>query len=113
MAENPELRNSVAPVERREDGTFAGGGSANPGGQAKWLKEIREGLRSLLPAAKERLGQIIREGEHKDAVAASKVVLEYTVPKPRQKVSVKSEGKDPLAVLTPEQIVAFVKGEKP
>jgi hypothetical protein len=110
--ENPQLRNP-AVVERRDDGTFAGGGSANPGGQAKWLKEIRAGLRSLLPEAKNRLGEIIRSGSDKDSTAAAKVVLEYTVPKPKQTHRVEGKGGDPLALLSPEQLVEFIKGRKP
>ena len=92
---------------------FKPGQSGNPNGRPKWLKEVREGLRSLLPDAQRRLGDVIRNGSDKDSTAAAKVVLEYTISKPKQTHRVEGKGGDPLAVLTPEQLVAFVKGEKP
>lgn len=99
-----------APVVRRSDGTVARG-TPNPGGQPKWLKGVREGLRALLPEAQRRLGEIIRSGSDKDSTVAARVVLEYTVPKPKQTHRVEGKGSDLLAALTPEQLVAFVKGE--
>ncbi len=88
------------------------GESGNKDGGPKWLKEIRNGLRSLLPETMDRLGEIIRNGSDKDSTAAARVVLEYTVPKPKQTHRVEGKGGDPLAVLTPDQLVEFIKGRK-
>lgn len=92
---------------------FKKGESGNPGGAPKWLKEVREGLKSLHPAAKQRLTSIIADGSDKDATAAIRVVYEYTVPKPKQTHRVEGKNGDPLASLTAEQLVAFVTGRKP
>lgn len=109
----PELRNSVDAVIREADGTFARGKSPNPGGQAKWLKEVRQSLRDLTPLAAKTLKQVMEEGaKDSDKTAAAKVVLEYTVPKPKQTHRVEGKGGDPLASLTAEQLVAFVTGRK-
>lgn len=97
----------------RPEWQFKPGKSGNPGGKPKWLKAARESLQSLTPLARKTLRQVMKNGADKDKVAAAKTVLEFTVPKPRQTHRVEGKGGDPLAVLTPEQLVAFVKGEKP
>lgn len=91
---------------------FRPGQSGNPDGQPKWLKGVRESLKSLTPLARKTLREVMKTGQDKDRVAAAKTVLEYTVPKPKQTHRVESGGKDALAGLTPEQLVAFIKGEK-
>ena len=109
----PDLRSSVVTnfENRRDDGTYAPGKSPNPGGQAKWLQPIKADLRKGVPKVLNRLMGIIENGSDKDATAAGKVWLEYSLPKPKQTHRVEGKGGDPLAVLTPEQLVAFVKGE--
>lgn len=101
----PDLR---ASEERREDGTFAPGKSPNPGGQAQWLKPIREGLRAGSAEAVIRLRKIVAEGSDKDANVAAKVLLDYAVPKPKQTVRMEGD-KDVLAVVTSDDLVAFIK----
>lgn len=103
---------SAVAVERRPDGTVKKG-SPNPGGQPKWVKEIRDGLRALHPAALTRLTAIIRDGEDKDANAAIRLVYDFSLPKPKQTHRVEGKGGDPLASLTAEQLVALVTGRKP
>jgi hypothetical protein len=109
MGEIPDLRSSE---ERREDGTFAPGKSPNPGGQAKWLQPIKKDLRAGVPGVLKKLAAIIESGADKDAIAAGKVWLEYSLPKPKQTHRVEGKGGDPLASLTAEQLVAFIKGGK-
>lgn len=92
---------------------FKKGQSGNPGGKPKWLKAARESLQALTPLARKTLRAVMKNGADKDKVAAAKTVLEFTVPKPKQTHRVEGKGGDPLAVLTPEQLVAFVKGKKP
>jgi hypothetical protein len=112
MADIPELRNSVDTVTRERDGTFAPGKSPNPGGQAKWLQPIKAELRAGVPGVLKRLASIIANGSDRDATAAGKVWLEYSLPKPRQAHKVEGVGGRPLEVLTSEQLVAFVAGRK-
>lgn len=108
--ETPDQRSSQV-AGRREDGTFAEGNSPNPGGQAKWLKQVRADLRNLLPHARATLARVMVSQDEKAAVQAAKVVLEYTVPKPKQTHKIEGKG-DPLAVVSPEALVAFITGKK-
>lgn len=96
----------------RPEWQFKPGQSGNPGGKPAWLKKVRQSLQGLTPLARKTLRDVMKAGADKDRVAAAKTVLEYTVPKPRQTHRVEGKGGDPLAVLTPEQLVAFVKGSK-
>lgn len=115
MSDNaPDLRSPVVANfdDRRDDGTFVPGKSPNPGGQAKWLQPIKKDLRAGVPKVLTRLMGIIENGSDKDATAAGKVWLEYSLPKPKQTHRVEGKNGDPLVSLTPEQLVAFVKGGK-
>jgi len=91
---------------------FKKGVSGNPGGAPKWLKAVRESLRRDTPLARRTLRKIMKSAEAKDAdkIAAAKVTLDFTVPKPKQTHRVEGNNGDPLAALTPEQLVAFVLG---
>lgn len=106
----PDLRSTEGP-ERREDGTFAPGRSPNPGGQAAWLKPIRDELRKGSAEAVTRLRRIVAKGSDKDANIAAKVLLEFAVPKPKQTHHVKHSG-DPLAPMSPEELRDFVLASK-
>lgn len=88
------------------------GQSGNPGGQPKWVKEVREALKTCVQKGAARLERIIEQGEDKDAIAATRLAAEFTIRKPKQthKVTV---GGDPLKNVPDDQLVAFVKGEKP
>lgn len=109
--ENPQERTAAVAAERRPDGTFGPGNAANPGGQPKWLKQVRESLKALTPLAAERLKGIILDGEDKDSVAAAKVVLEYTVPKPKQTHKVEGGGRI-LTDVTTQALVEFITGKR-
>lgn len=107
---------SDAPSQGREASEknlvkFKKGQSGNPGGQPKWLKEVRAALKDCVQEGAGRLLEIIRTGEDKDAIAAVKVAAEYVLQKPKQTHKVEG-GASPLAGLTPEQLVAFVRGDK-
>lgn len=91
---------------------FPKGKSGNPGGQPKWVKEVREALRTCVKKGAARLEEIIVTGSDKDAVAAMKVAAEFSLAKPKQTHRVEGKGGDPLQVLTAEQLVAFVTGKK-
>lgn len=91
--------------------SYKKGQSGNPGGQPKWLKEVREAMRTCVTKGAARLQAIIEQGEDRDAVAAVKVAAEYSLPKPKQTHRLEHKG-DPLATLTPEQLVEFIKGKK-
>lgn len=104
--------------ERGEDGRLRpGGGSLNPGGQPKWVKEVRDSLRSrCLPLAEKHLYRVLNGDEEaaslKDKSEAARIVLEYTVPKPKAQVRVKHSGTiAPLAGLTHEQLTALASVE--
>lgn len=107
----PDQRSPVA-TGRKEDGTFDKGNSPNPGGQAKWLKQVREELRALLPHARATLSRVMVGDDQKAAVQAAKVVLEYTVPKPKQTHRLEGKNGDALAMVSAEALVAFVTGKK-
>ena len=92
---------------------FQKGTSGNPSGRPKWLKGVVDGLKKLHPAAETRLASIITHGADKDAAAAIRVLYDFTIPKPKQTHRVEGKGGDPLALLTPEALVAFVTGKKP
>jgi hypothetical protein len=99
---------SAVAVERDENGRLRKG-SPNPGGQPKWVKGVRDALKALHPAARDRLERIIREGEDKDANVAIRIVYDFSLPKPKQTMKVEGGGKDPLSDLTAEALVAFIK----
>lgn len=65
---------------------FPKGKSGNPGGQPKWVKRVKKALGQHAERAAEVLRQVMDHGEPADQVRAAKVVLEYTMPKPTEKV---------------------------
>lgn len=66
---------------------FMPGQSGNPGGRAKTLPELKAKCRDMTDKILERLTVIIDHGEHKDSVAASKLVLAYAYGNPTQPIS--------------------------
>lgn len=92
-------------------GRFGGGNTAGTGA-ASWLTKIRRDLRDGVPLAQATLMRVMKGGTDKDATSAAKVWLEFSVPKPKQTHRVEGRNGDPLGVLTPEQLVAFITGKK-
>lgn len=105
-----------SPVERDEKGRpVQGGGSLNPGGQPKWVKEVRDALaQNCVPLAEKRLRKILEEdhADPDDWIKAAKVVFEFTIPKPKQDVNVTGIPPSPFAGMTPEQLLAIARGGK-
>jgi hypothetical protein len=102
---------SKPPVERRKDGTVKSG-SPNPGGRPKWVSEVRESLRGLVPKAVGRLEKIIENGDDKNANAASKIVLEFSIRKPTQRHKVSGQLSNPVGELSTEDIQALIRATK-
>lgn len=55
---------------------------------------------------------IIEKGEDKDSIAASKVWLEYSLPKPKQALRVSGDKNAPLSGLSLEDLLAVGRGVK-
>lgn len=112
--DTPHNRPPADDAKRRPDGTFGPNNAANPGGKPKWLNALRAALQKDAGLARRTLRKVMTNAESKDAdkVAAAGVVLKYTVPPPKQTHRVEGKGGDPLASLTAEQLVAFIKGGK-
>jgi hypothetical protein len=114
---DPENREPADP-HRRKDGTFGAGNSANPGGRAGWQKDLRELLREDAKEARLLLRAVIagtvagREVRVADSVKAAEVVLKFTLPMPKQTHRVEGKNGDPLGLLSPEALVAFITGKK-
>lgn len=88
--------------KRNPNGTFHKGQTGNPGGKPKWLGEVQRALKGGSLEAAQYLASVVRgdatepyvtkDGETlaspvraKDRIAAAKVVLEFTVPKPQNR----------------------------
>ena len=91
---------------------FTKGKSGNPGGQPQWVKKVRDSLRALTPLAKKTLRDVMQNGEDKARVAAAKTVLEYTVPKPKQRLKVSGQLSNPVGELSTEDIQALIRATK-
>ena len=101
---------------RDEKGRIAPGSeSLNPGGLPQWVREVRNALQGGSVEAAEYARSVLKDAseETKNRLFAAKLVLDFTVPKPKQEVEVSGSGvASPLAGLTPEQLLALVKGGK-
>jgi hypothetical protein len=115
----PQSKNPEAP-KRDEKGRLLKGSSGNPGGLSKWQRKLVKALESkAAPLAADLLVKVLgdKEGTYEVAeqLKAADIALKYTAPRPQQRVDVTSGGKEvpsPLAGLTPEQLLALVKGGK-
>lgn len=76
------------------------GQSGNPDGQPKWVGKVRKALAKNAELAADVLRQVLETGSDADKVRAAKIVLEYTIPKPTEKVEHKI--KTELPRLSPE-----------
>ena len=128
-------------MARDADGKVtAGGGSLNPGGQPKWLREFREAFgQRCAPKAEQVLNRILdraldtsvldaaMESEDVDtrlaaekrisermqqAGQAADTVLKYVLPKPKQEVAVVVDDKrEAFAGLTTAQLLEMAKNK--
>lgn len=116
MGVNPQDRDAdeYAQPRRHNDGTFVrGSGSANPGGQPKWVKRTRDALKDCAPLAVRHLERMLgapapvdespaeaaiyAKASARDRNAAADMVLRYTLTLP--KATVKHEGKGDTVVV--------------
>lgn len=101
----------VTPNHDRH-GAFKVGNKAGTGGAPSWVKAARDNLRDLVPGAVETLATILRDGEDRDALAAAKLILDFTVPRPKVTHRVEGTAGGPLAGLTLEQLLAVGRAAK-
>jgi len=93
-----------------------GGPSPNPGGQPAWVKRARDAMRDeLYPAAQAHLLRVLTGRRPRDArleddamyatvtvedrTLAARLVMEYSIPKPKAQVGLKHEGKGDMVVV--------------
>lgn len=131
MGKRQDTKSHPEP-ERGERGKWLPGVSPNPGGQPKWVRGLRESLREhCAPLAARHLARVLggpvpkdetpeeaavyAEVSADDRTRAAKVVLEYTMPKPKATVTVQHTGNNMLAGLSVEELKALasrkVEGE--
>jgi hypothetical protein len=92
---------------------FRPGQSGYAGGPTpKWLREVKEQLKELVPLASRTLKRVMIHGDNKSKVAAAKTVLEYTVPKPKQRLKVSGQLSNPVGDLSTEEIQALIQAAK-
>lgn len=122
---DPKQRAAAAGKTGRHDrktGQFGPNNNAGTGGLAGWQKNLRNLLKEDALEARAHLRRAIR-GEGKDGKPdpdikiqdqnkAAEIVLRFTLPMPKQRVKVERDGKDPLAGVSPEELVAFIVGKK-
>lgn len=114
MPDKPQTPTAVEPKRNEKGQLVAGGGSLNPGGEPRWLREVRSELEAGSLDAAKYLARVVRGEEKflsvvgkdatqvelpvmpKDRIAASKVVFEYIIPKPREVAADADKGKKAL-----------------
>ncbi len=110
----PQVRQSEAPP-RRPDGTMLPGHTANPGGQPKWVKAVRDALETIVSdKAIKLLDQVIGgeaidvkiEGvdvkmtpQMADRLRAVDIALSYSLAKPKQQLELSGDPERPLEVV--------------
>lgn len=99
MPDEPQNATAEGPRDART-GQIRPGHTLNPGGQPAWLKDVLRRLEAGSSVAADYLCRVVAGSEksyaltkegvevevqlaHRDRIAASKVILEYTVPKPK------------------------------
>ena len=96
------------PVERRPDGTVAGGGSLNPGGRPKGYAEFRETCRAHTTEAVKTL--VAALGDEKLCVQAAQTLLAYGWGKPQSAPEDLDAVKDAGPKATREVVMAALAG---
>lgn len=120
--DHTEQRNATAPAESPNHdrrGKFAPGNKAGTGGKSRFEVKLRGLLKDDAYVARNFLRNTL-EGknlngepdagiEHVDKQRAADAILKYTLPLPKQTVRMEGGARDPLADLTAEALVAFIK----
>lgn len=106
MSNEPPQTPTAEATRDPKTGRILPGKTLNPGGDPKWLGEVRRRLQAGCVDAADYLVSVVRGEEKfldvygkeateielpvmpKDRIAAAKVIFEYTVPKPRQELEV-------------------------
>jgi len=107
-AKKPQVKSPE--VKRDAGGRIQKGASGNPGGQPKWVRELRDLLQEDAHAARKLLRDVI-DGDEQDMqhrIQAATTVLRYTVPTPKVSVDVTS-GDRPLENVPTEVLEAFLR----
>jgi hypothetical protein len=108
----PQSKPAEGSPTRDAKGRLLPGHSGNPGGVPKWVREVRAELEEGSKDAADLLRRVVKD---EDAflgvrVMAAKVILEFSLPKPKVEVKVDAPP-SPLAGLSPEQLLAVVKAQ--
>lgn len=100
-------------------GKFGPGNNAGTGGRSKYENTVRKLLREDCHMARELLrstmegvkldGTVDADITHDHKLKAAEVTLKYGIGLPKQTHKVEHRG-DPLATVSPEQLVEFIKG---
>lgn len=91
----------------------------NRGGRPKGYNAFRKSFRGIKDheTIQARLRDIMAAGEAKDAIAAAKLWLEYgwgrAPAAPEDNKALSESGGNPMKGLSPEQVLAIARGEKP
>lgn len=100
-------------AQRDEKGHFLPGVSGCPGGRAKDTIGIRAELKKRDARALEVLDELLDSEDEKMQLEAVKFWGQYRIPKPRQNVSVKSEGDNILRDIPQEVLQKWAQDEEP
>lgn len=75
------------PANRDDAGRFQPGASGNPSGRAKKLPELAAKISEFDDELRDRLLLIARVGEHRDSIAAVKLLWSYAHGNPSQSIT--------------------------
>ena len=94
-------------MARDEQGRWLKGESPCPGGRAQETIGLRAELKQRKPEALKRFDELLASSDEKVALEAVKVWLSFVLPKPRQSLTVKSEGESLLKGIPPEVLAKW------
>jgi hypothetical protein len=88
------------------------GHTLHPGGREPgWVKQAKAALREGSSEAADYLRSVVKDNDAatKDRLFAAKTVLEFTVPKPTQKLKVENKGSDILKDISAEMLERWAR----